>query len=508
MSWGSKTKATLGKTVPLWVVVVMMAVSVGVSAVAASAIVINSQVSAQERAVVVTAQNLNDVTFTALNLVPEPYTAVPQVSSPTAPVILTGNDQNVISTGPSGQGYVRGDVAVQLEFNFSANPEAVIGVTSQYLYDNPAPQVWQVTTYVELASGMAPTNFTLSVELGLSISLATVDITMTASAYVDPLPAIPLPSAPGPVGGSVVVVDPVAYVTNDVDSGFYSYWAIDNYTMSFEMWQEPNGTFYFVQTYLGTATTYAGVVSPGAEATEGGAIGSAYVAYFSGYISGWVTGTFSPSVPTSGFLGIYNFGGSESNLGTSTAHYSGTPAPDAVNWPNLYFSGTPTYSTTPFALAYFFGGQTWIDAGSVPQVSSGNILPPMSIFFQVSAGNSAGWSVYGADAYLTVHSSAPGSFAVLGVNYFNPTPPSSEPSLAATNYASGTPRIVIFMSDNNNLFIYPTGGPPTNYAAWLAAETADGATVTGVYIVADTSQPVPYTTDVTSFQYNGVFLIS
>jgi hypothetical protein len=67
------------------------------------------------------------------------------------------------------------------------------------------------------------------------------------------------------------------------------------------------------------------------------------------------------------------------------------------------------------------------------------------------------------------------------------------------------------MSDGNNLFVHPdgsaewTGNGPGNYSDFLAAEGS--AAVNAVYIVADTSQGVAYTANVTAFQYNGVNLI-
>ena len=76
------------------------------------------------------------------------------------------------------------------------------------------------------------------------------------------------------------------------------------------------------------------------------------------------------------------------------------------------------------------------------------------------------------------------------------------------------------MSDSDLIFIYPVGsGIPVethiggigsyaiNYTAFLAYEQSQGATVTSVIIVADTSQAIPYTAYITSFQYNGVNII-
>ena len=145
---------------------------------------------------------------------------------------------------------------------------------------------------------------------------------------------------------------------------------------------------------------------------------------------------------------------------------------------------------------------------AAPALAAGNA--PMNLSFQASSGNSASWVIHGQEAQLSVNNSTSSGYAVISLHHFSSTLPTTEPSFTATNYASGTPRIVIFMSNTAVFFIYPngvvTGSTPTAYATFVAANA--GATVAGVFIVADTSQPVPYTTDVTSFQYAGVDLIS
>lgn len=148
--------------------------------------------------------------------------------------------------------------------------------------------------------------------------------------------------------------------------------------------------------------------------------------------------------------------------------------------------------------------------------------PPMNLSFQTSSGNSAGWVTgpgsSSSEAYLTIDSSAPGSFAVIYVHHTPSTLPSAEPSYTPVGYASGTPRIFIFMSDGNYIFIYPdsvlgagyvssTNLGTVLYTTWASSETGSGATVTAVYIIADTSQAIPYTAYITSFQYDGVTLI-
>ena len=222
---------------------------------------------------------------------------------------------------------------------------------------------------MELASGMEPVNFTVNFDLGAAYTLSTVDIVLTAHAYVDPLPSISLVTAPMVMPGSTLIAHTTAYVINDEDSGYFGYWAIDNYSLTNWLWQEPNGTFFFITSFIGTSTTYSGIISPGSSSTEAGYA----VAMFSGYISGWFTGKLisSPTVPTSGFIGVYNFGGSPGNLTTPTS-----PAilpPYVIDWNGLYVT-SPSYTTTPFALAYFYQTQVWVDANYVPQADSGNIL--------------------------------------------------------------------------------------------------------------------------------------
>jgi hypothetical protein len=132
---------------------------------------------------------------------------------------------------------------------------------------------------------------------------------------------------------------------------------------------------------------------------------------------------------------------------------------------------------------------------------------------QATAGNSAVWVKHGQNTYaaLTVNNADAGSNALIAVSRFSSTLPTTQPSFTTTNYAAGTPRIVVMMADGNTLFIYPDGSAewighgPITYSTFAANESA--STVSAVYIVADASQTVPYTANVTAFQYNGVNLI-
>ena len=183
---------------------------------------------------------------------------------------------------------------------------------------------------------------------------------------------------PHPVPGSKSVVHAHASVVKDVDSGYNGWWAIDNYTLHIQIWQEPNGTFLFVFTYRGTSTTYPGVYSPGAQDAVEGAHG---VARMDGYIAGWATATFAPTHPTKGPLGTYDYGGQVSDLTTVNHYGNGKGPPNGVDWLGAYLTGN-TVSGESYALVYTYhaddsqaaGAQVWIDANNVPSVESGDIV--------------------------------------------------------------------------------------------------------------------------------------
>ncbi|MDG6912773.1 MAG: hypothetical protein JRN35_06805 [Nitrososphaerota archaeon] len=349
-----------------------------------ASLAVTSTNTPQQNGYVVNGQNLPSVHYTSVSIVPEPYTAAPMISTQASPVIIIASGQSFYGPGPSGQGSVQGDIATQIGIQFTANPNEEIGVTVQIIYQNVSgPQVLEAQEYVELANGTvvtatSPLNFNVSFDLGSAYTLQTVDIVLTAYHYVNLLAGTTsLFAPPAPAAGAVLKVAVSTYVTYDVDSGYAGYWALDNYTKTLTVWYQPsNATYYFVESYTGTSTTYSGIVSPGsipgATCVQEGATG---VAYMSGYISGWVTaGTYNPTLPTTGFVGNYNYGGSKANLGACGAGYTGSPAPNPVDLLGHYFNTGYTYTTPPWALTYFYQGQTWVDANYVTQPNSGNIV--------------------------------------------------------------------------------------------------------------------------------------
>lgn len=150
--------------------------------------------------------------------------------------------------------------------------------------------------------------------------------------------------------------------------------------------------------------------------------------------------------------------------------------------------------------------------------------PSMNVSFQANCENAAGWVTgpggSSSEVYLTVISqnscSSQGSFAVVYVHHTPATLPTTEPSYTPVNYHSGTPRIFVYMSDGSYAFIYPNSvygagnveavpGGIIPYTTWMASEASNS--VAAVYIVADTSQAIPYTAYITCFQYSDVYVI-
>jgi hypothetical protein len=152
-------------------------------------------------------------------------------------------------------------------------------------------------------------------------------------------------------------------------------------------------------------------------------------------------------------------------------------------------------------------------------VATAAAAPAMNLSFQTSSGNSAGWVTgpgsSSSEAYLTINNATGFSFAVITVHHFPTALPSTTPAFVSPQYKSGTPRIFIDMADGNYVFIYGdttvecilsgVSVYPCSYSGFYSTESS--SSVSAVYIVADTSQAVPYTAYITCFQYNSDDLI-
>ena len=133
--------------------------------------------------------------------------------------------------------------------------------------------------------------------------------------------------------------------------------------------------------------------------------------------------------------------------------------------------------------------------------------PSVNLSFASSNdGASAGWTAgKGSPIDLTLGSNPSTTFAMIEFHHLPNAPVSSlsEPMFATSNYASGSPRYFITLSDGNTLWGYPPNSGlngsdfawavnnGNTYSPWSAIQSGPegGATVTGADVIADGDQP-------------------
>ena len=167
--------------------------------------------------------------------------------------------------------------------------------------------------------------------------------------------------------GSSLILDINYKVTNDEDSGFLGYWALDDYVKHIKIWKVPDGSFYALVQYDGRFHTFAGVPSPQngvpEPKTATGEFSGGYVATF--------TGTFSPALATRGDMGKFDFGGSKADilLGTYGNGQAGSITP--FSYLDHYFTGIGSFNEDPWGWTYHYKNQSW---SNLSTGSSGDIV--------------------------------------------------------------------------------------------------------------------------------------
>ncbi len=116
----------------------------------------------------------------------------------------------------------------------------------------------------------------------------------------------------GPIpAGSQLVLNLTYKWTNVEDIDFVAYWALLSYVEVDQFWLAPDGSFYSHSFAFGTWHTFQGALSPFYGVVEPRTGAGPFV--YANYIH--FTGALSPgSTSTSGFLGVFNAGGSESDI--------------------------------------------------------------------------------------------------------------------------------------------------------------------------------------------------
>lgn len=152
-----------------------------------------------------------------------------------------------------------------------------------------------------------------------------------------------LSESPLPPGSRVILH--VSFVDVNVeDGGNVGYWALDTLYFTDTFWQAPDGSIYYLLSIVGTWTTFAGALSPQNGVSEPATGSGTLVQEWSGHI----LTTFEPgSRPTSGFIGVFNAGGTKADVLLGTyALQQGNNAwydEDGGDIGPLYFDFTPPY---------------------------------------------------------------------------------------------------------------------------------------------------------------------
>lgn len=171
----------------------------------------------------------------------------------------------------------------------------------------------------------------------------------------------------GVPAGSQQVLNVVYKVTNDEDSGFFGYWALDNYTKHVQVWQTPDQSFYAVVRYDGKWQTFAGALSPENGKTEG--------SNATGTMQGGYTATFTADscIPTHGNIGSYDLGGTKADilLGTYGAGQVGNT--NSFDWLSTYCTNAANFTQPQWGWTYKYKDQIW---NNFYNGSSGDILIP------------------------------------------------------------------------------------------------------------------------------------
>jgi hypothetical protein len=190
-------------------------------------------------------------------------------------------------------------------------------------------------------------------------------------------------------------------------------------------------------------------------------------------------------------------------------------------------SYTACPSTTPMYSGLSLGSHT-LDVKAASDstgqyLSNGNaeyqwtVIPYLT--FEASSDGASGWSNgAGSPIDLTTGSDVPNTFAQITLHNFEGVPLSDlvdSPSFTTDNYAAGSPRFVIDLSNGDSLWGYPPNSGlngtdfawainnGNSYLPWSDVQTAEaGTTIEDAVVVADGDQPT--TTDViTGLTFDG-----
>jgi hypothetical protein len=149
--------------------------------------------------------------------------------------------------------------------------------------------------------------------------------------------------------------------------------------------------------------------------------------------------------------------------------------------------------------------------------TAASAAPSPNVSFSASDdGASAGWSQgKGSPIDLTLGSDSASTYAVITLHHLAPTTiaQTGEPEFSTDNYAAGSPRFYVTLSDGHSLWGYPSNAGlgssgahlswaidnGNSYLSWTTVQQSgeSAAAVTGAFVIADGDQS-PGTTDAIS----------
>ena|SRR5215471_734378 len=183
------------------------------------------------------------------------------------------------------------------------------------------------------------------------------------------------------VKGKLLILSVSWTVKNDEDSGISGFWALDHIKESLKVWTLKNGTFFVLKKYTGTFASPQGAISPGNIAgaeneSVGGTIQGGYVAKF--------TGQFTPGAnPTTGSLGVKDYGGTLTDVLKGTYGNGQTGDSRPFDFTTVYFTNVQNFNLDKWGWAYLLN-PVYISGTSTNQWcnyfdgNSGDILVPSS----------------------------------------------------------------------------------------------------------------------------------
>lgn len=171
-------------------------------------------------------------------------------------------------------------------------------------------------------------------------------------------------NACGTTGAPIINVN--QKITNDADSGFAGYWALDNLNRTIKVWQVSDNSFCATVRYSGQFTSIPGAVSPSGDTSqiltgnERGTFEGGYTATFNGTLR-----TDSPW-SSNGSVGSFDYACSPVGWAANCTGY--------VDWVGQYFTYDSNSFNQPWWGWIYHGGKygTWVNSLNL---NAGDIMP-------------------------------------------------------------------------------------------------------------------------------------